>query len=535
MRTVRTLLAGALLAAPMTLVIGVPPAAAATLGVQQGAADNAACNDANPYPTISQAITCAEDGDTVTVGAGTFTERLVIDKAIAVVGSGAGSTIIDGGGVDDLPGNGGQVYVNTGGSMTLSGMTIRDAGANGAGSRHYSIYLRGDEVNPSTGTHTLTDLEIIGGGADRPDTGIYCYGNAADVVLTDSTLTAIAGNALLMELCTGEVTVTGNDFDLGLVPDAAMYSMRYSGSASSAPQLVSGNRFSGAGVSYNGSFFGATTTVGQFSNLEISGNDFSGMAIGVGLFNRSTEADGANGQIDDVAITGNTFTGTGTSQAVRLTGLVSDVDVTGNTITDQATGIELRPQPAGHVPTGATATGNRIVGNTVGAGAQATTALLAEHNWWGCNEGPGAVGCDPTTGDVDADPWLVLGFAPTPPTSVTEGETADFGITTFRDSDGNVAPAGVPGAPEVTFGAVVGTMTPEVTVLAAGRAGSTYEASAVPGADQVRATLDNATVTWDFTVVAAGGATPAPTPTPSAPAAQAPAAQPVTAAPAFVG
>ncbi|MGK2950029.1 MAG: hypothetical protein ACSLFP_15765, partial [Acidimicrobiales bacterium] len=519
MRTVRTLLAGALLAAPLTLIVGVSPASAATLGVQQGAADNAGCNDANPYPTISQAIGCAEDGDTVTVGAGTFNERIVINKAISVVGSGVGTTIIDGGGVDDLAGNGGQVYVNTGGSMTLSNMTIQDAGANGGGSRHYSIYLRGDEVNPSTGTHTLTDLEIIGGGAVRPDTGIYCYDNAADVVLSNSTLSEINGNQLLMELCTGEATVTGNHFDnvdgqLG----AAMYSMRYSGSASAAPQLVSGNFFDGAGVSYNGSFFGLTETVGQFSNLEISGNEFSGMAIGVGLFNRSTLADGANGQIDDVAITGNTFTGTGASQAVRLTGFVSNVDITSNTITDQLTGIELRPQTAGHVPTGATASGNRIVGNAVGANAQATTSLLAEHNWWGCNDGPGATGCDTVTGDVDADPWLVLSFAPTPPASVTEGETATFGITTFLDSDGNESPVGVPGTPDVTFGAVLGTMTPEVASLAAGSAASTYEAGAVLGADQVTATLDNATITWGFTVVAAVGATPAPTPTtPGAP------------------
>lgn len=534
MRTVRTLLAGALLAAPLTLVVGVSPASAATLGVQQGAADNAGCDDANPYPTISQAIGCAEDGDTVTVGAGTYNERIVIDKAISVVGSGVGSTIIDGGGVDDLAGNGGQVYVNTGGSMTLSDMTIQNAGANGVSSRHYSIYLRGDEVNPSTGTHRLSDLEIIGGGVGRPDTGIYCYANAAEVVLALSTISGIGGNQLLMENCTGQVAVINNHFDnLEGELGAAMYSMRYSGSASTSEQLVAGNLFDGAGVSYNGSFFGATETVGQFSNLDILGNEFTGMAIGIGLFNRSTLADGTNGQIDAVDISSNTFTGTDASQAVRLTGLVSDVDISSNTITDQLTGIELRAQTAGHVPTGATASGNRIIGNAVGANAQATTSLLAEHNWWGCNEGPGAAGCDTVTGDVDADPWLVLSFAQTPPASVTEGETATFGITTFLDSDGSTAPVSVPGAPQVTFGATLGSMTPEVAELSGGTASSTYQAGAVLGADQVTASLDNATITWDLTVVAASGATPAPTPTPTP--APAPSAQPVVSAPAFVG
>jgi len=32
---------------------------------------------------------------------------------------------------------------------------------------------------------------------------------------------------------------------------------------------------------------------------------------------------------------------------------------------------------------------------------------MAEYNYWGCDDGPGATGCDTTTGAVDYEPWLI--------------------------------------------------------------------------------------------------------------------------------
>ena len=530
MKSVRTVFAAALLAAPLPMIIGVAVAGAATLTVQAGAPDNAGCNPAAPHPTITQAIGCAADGDTISVGAGTFTERVTIDKDVVVNGAGIGQTFIDGGGVDTLAGPG-QVYVIADGDATLSNLTVRNAGANNANpsTGHYSIYDRGPtDGSDATGTHTFSDIAVVGGGAGRPDTGYYCFQNTGNVIIENSSFTAIAGNHLLFENCTGAVRVAGNDFDQSLVADAAMYSMRYSGFESAEPQLVTGNSFSGAGISYNGSFFGLEGTVGRFTGIDITDNSFEGMAIGVGLFNRATV--GANGQIDDVAISGNLFTGTGTSQAVRLTGLISDVALTANTIVAQAIGIQVIPQPAnGHIPTGTTAEGNRIVGNTVGANATAPAALDAERNFWGCNEGPGETGCDTVTGDVDADPWLQLAFAPAPATSVTSGATTDFGVTTWVDSDGDDVAFGVPGTPAVTFAATGGSVTPTDAVLDEGIFASvTFRAGAGTGAAQVSATLDNATITSGITVVA-GPVTPGS----SAPRALP--AVPATASPTFVG
>ena len=50
------------------------------------------------YPTIQAAVDAAHDGDTVAVAPGTFAGGITITKSIALVGSGAGTTIVRGGG-----------------------------------------------------------------------------------------------------------------------------------------------------------------------------------------------------------------------------------------------------------------------------------------------------------------------------------------------------------------------------------------------------------------------------------------------------
>ncbi|HET7289413.1 MAG TPA: DUF1565 domain-containing protein, partial [Thermodesulfobacteriota bacterium] len=49
-----------------------------------------------PYRTITEAINAASPGDTISVGAGTYRERLVIGKTVRLIG--VGNPVIDGGG-----------------------------------------------------------------------------------------------------------------------------------------------------------------------------------------------------------------------------------------------------------------------------------------------------------------------------------------------------------------------------------------------------------------------------------------------------
>lgn len=51
------------------------------------------------YATIQAAINAADPGNTIQVAAGTYTERLMVTKAITLQGAGAGLSIIDGTGL----------------------------------------------------------------------------------------------------------------------------------------------------------------------------------------------------------------------------------------------------------------------------------------------------------------------------------------------------------------------------------------------------------------------------------------------------
>jgi len=67
--------------------------------------------------------------------------------------------------------------------------------------------------------------------------------------------------------------------------------------------------------------------------------------------------------------------------------------------------------------------GNSIYGNAGdGMENQITATVDAENNWWGCNGGPGAAGCDTVVGNVDYTPWASASSV----TTATGTGTASF-------------------------------------------------------------------------------------------------------------
>jgi nitrous oxidase accessory protein len=74
---------------------------------------------AAPTASLQESIDQAAPGDTITVNGGTYHERIVIDKALSLVG--VGSPVIDG---DQQ----GDVVTITGENVTISGFEIRGSG-----------------------------------------------------------------------------------------------------------------------------------------------------------------------------------------------------------------------------------------------------------------------------------------------------------------------------------------------------------------------------------------------------------------------
>lgn len=186
------------------------------------------------------------------------------------------------------------------------------------------------------------------------------------------------------------------------------------------------------------------------------------------------------------AVFGTTFFGAGTT-----------LDVGSNTLLDSEHGVALGTG-GGADTTTATVIFNRLVGNDAGIDNESSSPVPAENNWWGCNAGPGAAGCDGIQGSggaVDADPWLELAVEVEGGGVVLGGELAVLAPMIFN-SDG-LDTSGMEHLPDGTpafFDAgSFGIMMPPDAGTLAGVAESLFVAQSA-GVGEVSVTVDNETV-----------------------------------------
>jgi hypothetical protein len=167
---------------------------------------------------------------------------------------------------------------------------------------------------------------------------------------------------------------------------------------------------------------------------------------------------------------------------------------------------------------------SRIVGNAAGNGTGLYVAggatAHATNNWWGCNGGPGAAGCDGAQGPGtnDTSPYLKLTLTADSTHLDPHTSTLVHATTTINSNGVDTSGAGhlpdFPSTPNVTFASTLGTVSPSSVALAAGLANSTYTTGGTSGNGSASATLDNATATVSITVpTSAATATPTQSPT----------------------
>lgn len=489
-RRIATALIGGLAAA--AALVAAAPAGAATLCVNPGGTGGC-------YAAIQGAIGAATGGDTIQVAAGTYNEStIVLNKNVSIEGAGPGQTIVDGQNVS--PSATGMVNVTAPGAAGVSGMTLRNAGLNMPGTR---VALFEKATAPGA-TYTFANLAIEGvGDGTNFDKALYSFNSQASLILRDSTLSGTGGNPIALEQHSGSVDIDGNTISPGTPASSgsSIAIFTYGGVNVTSPQLIRNNTITGRGVSITGAF-GNLAGSGTFSDAEVTGNDISGLVSGngVALANGDTDMGGADGVISNAEVADNRITGSNIAnpRGVNLSGLLTGTDVTANNITNFAGGMRTQANSGGS-PGGTVAAGNRFVGNTIGIEA-ASGSVDAEHNWWGCNGGPGAAGCDTTTGTVDTDPHLVLGLALSPST-IPSGTSA--ATASVRGSSSGPAYTGdIFSGPSTTFATTRGSIAPASVPLSDGEAASTLDPGAAPGTGIASATLDNATATANFEVPA---------------------------------
>jgi hypothetical protein len=240
-----------------------------------------------------------------------------------------------------------------------------------------------------------------------------------------------------------------------------------------------------AGLTITGSTFSNNTASAAGGAILFDANGTGNLSVTTSIFSNNTTVISGGG-ISATLETGTSFT-------------ISGSTFTGNKVTEGAgLGGGISAEQDGTV----TVSDSRFVGNSApgggtGAAIDASTSGTLTNNWWGCNGGPGASGCDTVQaggGGTDTfNPWLVLSISANPTQILPDGTsllTADL----THNSNG-VGGFSVPNGTAVTFGGTLdSSVNPTNTTLTSGQATSTYTAGSTLGAGTGTATVDNATV-----------------------------------------
>jgi hypothetical protein len=149
------------LATAALLGLGAGPASAATLDV---------CPSGCAYTQLAPALAAAHDGDTIKIGAGTYDGGVTVDVSVKLVGAGATSTIISGGGPVVTIGEFGASSEPT---VSIDGVTITDG-----------ITQTSPESTPFTGQEGVF---AAGGGVEIPPNADFSGG--ATVTIANSVIT----------------------------------------------------------------------------------------------------------------------------------------------------------------------------------------------------------------------------------------------------------------------------------------------------------------------------------------------------------
>lgn len=340
--------------------------------------------DVSDHSSIQAAIDFASPNDTVSVPAGTFTEQLTIDKPLTLRGVQAG--------IDARSRSGAETIIRSTASpaiqvsshgVTISGFTIDGVDSPGstginvtAGARHDVVVSHNIITNTRNGFYASTGVVLDN------FTASYNYFDS------NNSRPPEGGNSIFIaNLTASNVAITNNNFKdtQGLGSSNAIQVAAVTGGD------ISGVNISGNSSSNDGSFVFLTSV----KDVTIANNTASNLT-GHGVL--------VSDDVRDLTVAGNTFTDS--QSGVRLNGTsLQNIEILDNTIS----GMSLAGVSVGDITTGSSfvVRDNSISGNETGVLNLSEVSVAANNNYWGCEAGPGAVGCDAIEGAVVASEWYV--------------------------------------------------------------------------------------------------------------------------------
>jgi hypothetical protein len=427
----------------------------------------------------------------ITVAPGIYTEQLTVDKSLSL--HGPNSQLDDRGPEAVIDGGGGTAITPEASNITISGFTIS---TDSAGT---PIRTAGADVNRLT----ISD-NLIEGGASGVSLG--AGGNETKVLLN---------------------RIKSDEYGIHI------------GAASYNELKIWYNRLTGPVSSY-GVFAGADTEIDGF---ELEGNEFATASLAAGITNGWILANkieptagrvGLRANLTESYVRENSFQGKGAAGCLQLLGGQGSLDPSNHILVDDHNNFEgctpyalqLGPEVSaititmntfpntydgivtdGSSPWNVTGRGifvygNRFVGLThLGVYNSVGGELDAHNNWWGCNGGPGAVGCVNVSSGVDASPNVVLTaeavevekdpWDAEPVHSLNPGEKAWI-RTYLKDGDGGEAlNVSIITDDPVLFSSSKGKLSWTSNTWLNAQSGTVFTAGPEPGPAEIVVTMDN--------------------------------------------
>jgi nitrous oxidase accessory protein NosD len=391
--------------------------------------------------SIQSAINAASAGATITIGPGSYSENVVVNKQVTLKGSGTGTVIYPA--TSKPVCEGGSLCGGTASNIIeveASGVTItklrlegdnpglksgvvvggKDIDArNGIITNHEAgtyndltvskvkvadVYLRGMYAS-SGGSFDFNHDTVENVQAEGASIAIFSFGGSG--VMSHDKVTN-ANDAISANHSTGTQFL-----DNTITKSGSGVHTDNNGDSGGSADVIEGNKISACDSDGYGIFVFV-----PYLSPTVKANKVTGCYIGVAEFGSGLSGQGATFSENKVDGTGASTTDpAGTYGAYVTTDQLGfafgDVTatLTGNSLMHSGTGLlvtqsEPTPeQPAGGQAT-VTASSNVIRDNGTGANGEPGTTVNAQNNWWGCPTGPNTGRCDTAVGTVAYTPWL---------------------------------------------------------------------------------------------------------------------------------
>jgi hypothetical protein len=340
---------------------------------------------ASPFLTIQHALDEAPSGATVIVSAGTYEERIHIDRYVTLVGAGMGQSIIDAtsfgvaGNVIDITAKSGNTVIQGFDIVTgdFSNGIHSSGGTDGSGSieilnNHIISTYYGDD-----------QFGIIAG-----------YGDLRKLIISNNRISNTYSNSILVELQMGETEISGNTLE-GAFP--SIFFMTYDGNDVSTLQNISGNTIdmssagagsgvAGIGVNPSTYYVTADRRTGKYENFEISNNVITGVNTDLsikGISIGENSVDGTAGGFTNLRIVGNTISGTN-GKGIQFFGHITGADVHDNILSGLYQGVKGFTYESSFYPENNNIYNNQITGASDKLAYWTGSSIFnLENNWWG--------------------------------------------------------------------------------------------------------------------------------------------------------